>query len=256
MLLSQYLAITQSLIQTPASPIPLITTALLTQYINIARGQVAGQAQCIPAIGQLVTTPGTSGYAFGAIAFSPIDAPMIAGPINIRMISLVTATGQQRVTARDWPWFNNYVIAKPTETTGPPKIWTQYRQGSLGVIFINIPDQAYELAVDAVCYPVDLSGATGEVDAIPYLWTDAVPFYAAYYAYMAFQRQADADTFLDRFQQLMSRARIAVTPEVLPGQYQQGPDPMLPNRLGIHPGGRGGGQPVAGPMPRPPPVGA
>lgn len=235
MLLSQYLAITQSLIQTPASPIPLITTALLTQYINIARGQVAGQAECIPAIGAINTTAGITGYAFSTIQFSPTDAPMIQGAINIRMINLVTATGQKRLTVREWPWFNNFIVAKPTETTGPPKTWTQYRQGAAGVIFINIPDEVYELAVDAICYPIDLTGATGEVDAIPYLWTDAVPFYAAYYAYMAFQRQADADHMLQRFQELMGRARMAVTPGVLPSSYPQGPDPMLPNRLGVHP---------------------
>jgi hypothetical protein len=241
MLLSQYLAITQSLIQTPGSTVPLISTALLTQYINIARGQVAGQAECVPAIGQVVTTPGITGYAFSTIGFSATDAPMIAGAINIRMINLVTATGQKRLTVREWPWFNNFIIAKPTETRGPPKVWTQYRQGSQGVFFINIPDQAYELAVDAVCYPVPLVDDT-TVDAIPYLWTDAVPFYAAYYTYMAFQRQADADHFLNRFGELMGRARVAATPPVLPGSYPQGPDPMLPNRLGVHPAGPGGQQ--------------
>jgi hypothetical protein len=243
MLLSQYLTITQSLIQTPASPIPLISDDLLTTYINIARGQVAGQAECIPAIGQVITTPGTTGYGFGTVQFSAADAPMIEGAINIRMINLVTATGQQRLTLREWPWFNNYVIAKPTETIGPPKIWAQYRQGSQGVFFINIPDEAYELAVDAVCYPIDLETDT-DIDAIPYLWTDAVPFYAGYYAYMAFQRQADADMMLERFQQAMGRARVAVTPGVLPGSYPQGPDPMMASRLGVHPQPQQRGQPA------------
>lgn len=247
MLLSQYQSITQALIQTPPSPIPLLTTAQLTQFINLARGQVAGQAECVPAIGEIVTTPGTTGYAFTAIQFSSTDAPMIQGAISIRMINLVTATGQKRLTMRDWPWFNNYVIAKPVETQGPPKVWTQYRQGSAGVIFINIPDQAYELAVDAVCYPIDLAGTAGEVDAIPYLWSDAVPFYAAYYAYMAFQRQADADHMYQRFQEMMGRARTAVTPSVLSTSYPQGPDPMLPNRLGVHPAAQRGAATAQGP---------
>jgi hypothetical protein len=211
----------------------------LRDFINVARGQVAGQGECVPAIGQLVTTAGTTGYGFGAIQFSTADAPMIEGPIKVRMINLVTATGQQRLTAREWPWFNNYVIAKPTETRGPPKVWTQYRQGSEGVLFINIPDQAYALAIDAVCYPIPLVDDT-TVDAIPFLWTDAVPFYAAYYAYMAAQRQDEADRMFQRFAEFMERARMAVTPGVLPGSYPQGPDPMLPNRLGAHPAAQRG----------------
>lgn len=242
-MLNQYLAITQSLIQTPASPVPLITTALLTTYINLARGQIAAQGECVPAIGAINTTAGISGYAFGTVQFSPTDAPMIKDPIAIRMINLVTAGGQQRLTVREWPWFNNYIIAKPTETTGPPKIWTQYRQGSpQGIIFINIPDAVYSLAIDAVCVPVDLVDDTTP-EILPYLWTDVVPFYAAWYAFMAFQRQADADHMLQRYTEMMARARSGVTPGVLPGTFPQGPDPMLANRLGgpPHPGGQGGG---------------
>lgn len=242
MLLSQYQAITQSLIQTPASPNPLISTTLLNLYINLARGQVAGQSECIPTIITFNVTAGQTAYPFSSLvaALTPADQAIIAGIINIRMINMVTGTGntptgQQRVTSREWPWFNNYIIAKPVETTGPPKTWSQYRQGSTGIFFLNIPDQTYSLAIDAVCYPADLTGAAGEVDAIPFLWDAAVPFYAAYYAYMAFQRQADADHMFQRFNEMMGRARTAVTPGVLPTIYPQGPDPMLPNRLGVHP---------------------
>ena len=242
-MLNQYLAITQSLIQTPASPVPLITTALLTTYINLARGQIAAQGECVPAIGAINTTTGVSGYQFTTIQFSPTDAPSIKNAIAIRMINLVTATGQQRLVVREWPWFNNYIIARPVENTGPPKIWTQYRQGSpQGVIFINIPNAVYSLAIDAICVPVDLVDDTTP-EILPYLWTDAVPFYAAWYAFMAFQRQADADHMLERYTQMMGRARSGVTPGVLPGTYSQGPDPMLPNRLGGPPQREGGQRP-------------
>ena len=239
MLLSEYITITQSLIQTPASPVLLLDNTLLTIYINIARGQVAGQGECIPAIGTITTVPSQSSYSFSAIDF--LEPDLMAGAIHIRMINWVTARGQKRLTVREWPWFNNYVIARPNETYGPPKVWTQYRQGSLGTIFINLPDDTYTLQVDTICYPVNLVDDTTP-DAMPYLWTDCVPMYAAYYAYMAFQRQADADHFLQRYQQLMQRARAAVTPGVLPMVYQQGPDPMLPNRLGLGGGGGRGRQ--------------
>jgi hypothetical protein len=243
MLLSQYLSITQSLIQTPQSPIPLLTTQLLTTYINIARGQVAGQGECLPAQGTLAVSPATFVYQFNQIVWFPSQiAASIAGVINIRMLTYVTGggTGQTRLYPREWPWFNTYVVAQNPPKPGPPKIWTQYRQGSLGTIFLNYLDTSYEVIVDAICYPTDLVDDT-TVDAIPYLWSDAVPFYAAYYAYMAMQRQADADHMLQRFEQLMGRARSAVTPDVQPGSYQQGPDPMMPNRLGVQPAAPRGG---------------
>ena len=144
MLLSQYLAITQSLIQTPASPIPLITTALLTQYINIARGQIAGQAECVPAFASLTVTPNVDGYAFSSLTFA--ESNMIAGALSIRRINYQTATGGwKRVTVRDWSWFNDYVINASPSVAGPPSVWSTYRQGSQGIFYINPLDNQYSL---------------------------------------------------------------------------------------------------------------
>lgn len=242
MLLSQYLAITQSLIQTPQSPIPLLTTPLLTTYINIARGQVAGQGECLPAFGDLAVSAGTQQYAFSLISFP--ENTIIAGAINIRMIQVpVAGGGMRRLYPREWPWYVSFVSSRLVPKVGPPRIWTQYRQGSLGVIYLNHLDGNYTLLVDAICYPVALVDDTTP-DGIPYLWSDAVPFYAAYYAYMAMQRQADADHMLQRYQELMGRARTAVTPAVLPGSYPQGPDPMMANRLGVHPAAPARGGPA------------
>lgn len=245
MLLSQYLAVTQSLIQTPASPNPLITTALLTQYINIARGQVAGQASCIPAFASLTVTPADFGYAFSSFTFA--ESNMIEGALEVRRINYYNPVtqGWKRVTVRDWSWFNDYVINASPPTAGPPSIWSTYRQGSEGIFYLNPLDNSYDLMIDTSAYPVALVDDT-TVDAIPYQWWDAVPFLAAYYAFMAFQRQADADHMLQRYELFMGRARTAVTPDVLPTSYPQGPDPMLPSRLGISGGGARGRGPAMG----------
>lgn len=233
MLLSQYLSITQSLIQTPQSPIPLLTTPLLTTYINIARGQVAGQGECLPAIGDLSVYTGPQSYPFSSISFP--ESTIIGGVINVRMIQVaLPGGGVQRLYPREWPWYVSFVSARTVPKPGRPKIWTQYRQGSLGVIYFNPLDTGYTLYVDAICYPTDLVDDSTP-DGIPYLWSDAVPFYAAYYAYMAMQRQADADHMLQRYQELMVSARASVTPQVQPGSYPQGPDPMAPNRLAVQP---------------------
>lgn len=242
--LSQYLAITQSLIQTPQSPIPLLTTALLTTYINIARGQVAGQGECLPAFGSLAVNTGSVNYPFSSISFP--ESSIISGVINIRMIQVpVAGGGMQRLYPREWPWYVTFVSSRRVPKIGPPKIWAQYRQGSLGVIYLNHLDAAYTLNVDAICYPVDLVD-DNTPDGIPYLWSDAVPFYAAYYAYMAMQRQADADHMLQRYSQMMESAHAAVTPAVQPGSFPQGPDPMMSNRIGVRPAAPRGAGAMAG----------
>lgn len=242
MLLSQYLAITQSLIQTPQSPIPLLTTPLLTTYINIARGQVAGQSECLPAIGSLSVEAAAQEYFFSQVVFA--ETTLIGGINNIRMLTYYVGGGERSLYPREWPWFTTYVRAQPSPKPGPPRIWSQYRQGSwLGALWLNYLDGNYTLRVDAICFPTDLVDDTTP-DGIPYLWSDAVPFYAAYYAYMAMQRQADADHMLQRYQELMGRARTAVTPAVLPGSYPQGPDPMMANRLGVHPAAPARGGPA------------
>jgi len=70
-------------------------------------------------------------------------------------------------------------------------------------------------------------------EAIPQLWQDAVPFYAAWLGFMQIQRQPDADGMMKRFEEMMSRARRAGTSDVLPDNFEQFPDLTLPNKLGL-----------------------
>ena len=106
------------------------------------------------------------------------------------------------------------------------------------------------LWIDIVGLPVDLvTDATP--DAIPYPWVDAVPFLAAYYAYMAFQRQADANMFMERYREIMRRIRSGVTSTALPVNEPGGVGAMIatgksplgapPPQTGARQGQRGGG---------------
>jgi hypothetical protein len=65
-------------------------------------------------------------------------------------------------------------------------------------------------------------------EAIPYLWTDAVPYFAAYLALLSSQtgaRTADADKMMQRYTEFVERAKRAATGDVLPWQYQGQPVP-------------------------------
>jgi hypothetical protein len=105
------------------------------------------------------------------------------------------------------------------------------------------PDQTYTLLCDCVCYPLALV-SDGDFEAIPYLWTDAIPFYAAYYALLSSQtsaRMADGERYFQYYQQFVQRARAAVTPDVMKYNFEQVPDPTGLNQIGMSQGSRNAG---------------
>ncbi len=284
-MLDQYLAITRGLLQNPAAPTSLYSDSDLTTYINLARGQVAGEGQCIR---QYTTAPVVQGQR--QVLFSAISpfGPGIAGVINVRTIwrtipsgiapgnlvviwttasgavmNWVTATGapmtwtipdvivsfsgQVWMTPRSFEWFSLYELNNAAREQGPPTKWAQLGQGAGNAPYGTVgggsfwidpePDGNYTLAMDAVCYPANLVDDTTP-EAIPYLWTDAVPYYAAYMAYLSSQspaRQADALRMFQIYQEFAARARRFSTPGVLPGQNPQQPDPVMVGRLGLAP---------------------
>lgn len=216
MLLSQYQNITQSLIQSPQSPIPLLTTTLLTDFINIARAQVALDGEC-------VRTSGTGSIGGGLTELplaTTVSLPAGSGYAQALVVRNGTVAGA-RIDIRPWDWFVAYNMATPRVTT----VMSHQGQGSLSVLYFSSQGGG-ALWLDVVALPINL-GTDEDPDVIPYPWTDAVPFYAAYYSYMAFQRQADADMFMMRYRDLMRRARGESSSTNLPENDPGGMGAML-----------------------------
>jgi len=226
-----------SLLQAPSSPVPLVPTATIDQYINTARGQVAGQGKCIRQYATLILATGVRTYPFSAVTFAA-GTQGILGPNDARMIWYLVASGQKLIVPEPFEWFAQYRLNNPVPSSGPPTEWAQLGQGQLGTLFFDpLPDFPYVCPLDVECAP-SLLVDNNSPEAIPPLWQDAVPFYAAWLALMQLQRQADADMMMKRFQELMSRARQAATSDVLPDNFEQTPDLTLGNKLGA--AGRGG----------------
>jgi hypothetical protein len=73
---------------------------------------------------------------------------------------------------------------------------------------------------------------------VPVIWTDAVPYFAAYLALMSAQTNARleyAKQMFGLYQEFVDRARRASTPLTLPGIYPQNPNPTRANQLGVAP---------------------
>lgn len=252
-MLNTYLTRTQQLLQNPSAPTSLYSSSDLTSYINQARGQLAGEGECIRVQGTLALSQGTRSYNFSSINLGTPSSTGVQGAINIRQVLRVVASGYTWIRPRPFEWMTFYRLNNPVPQQGAPTEWSQYGQGSApqpsgqasgGSIYVDpIPDTAYTLQLDCACYPIALA-SDSDPEAIPYLWTDAVAYFAAYLALLSAQsqaRQADAERMFQRYTEFVNRARRLATPSVLPGLYPQNPSPVRANQLGIQTRAAGGG---------------
>lgn len=251
-MLNAYLTKTQRLLQNPPAPTSLYSAADVTAAVNTSRGQLAGEAECIRVLGTIPTVVGQRAYNFSDITVGLAAVNGVRGVIHVRRIMYNIGDGQRWLTPRPWEWFDLYNLNNPVPVNSTPTTWAQYAQGSSGTstgsgatgsFYLDpAPDDVLTLTCDCVCYPVDLADDT-TVEAIPYLWTDAVPFFAAYYALLASQtsaRQADAERMFGHYQTFVERARRASNPSVNRWQYQQASDPTQANKIGFKPAAGGG----------------
>ena len=246
-MLNYYIAQTQRLLQNPGAPVSLYSTADITSYVNVARGQIAGEGRCIRRIGTLTTTIGTRMYPFSSIVFTGTG---VQGAINVRAILYNVGTGMAWIKGKSWPWFEFQRLNNPVPTSGAPTEWAQHAQGSAGVGTITnvgagtmssgslwldpLPDLAYTLNCDATCYPTALVADT-DPEAIPYFWSDCVPYFSAYLALMGSQTSAriqQAQQLYALYEQFMARARDFANPDPNNYAFEQSPDPFKANRLG------------------------
>jgi hypothetical protein len=247
-MLTAYQTATQSLLQNPPAPNALYSPTALQTFINSARGQLAGEAKCIRYMGSLVATEGVNAYSFDVITLTNATSAGIQGVLDVETLWYQVGQGMKWIRPRPWPWFARYELSNPVPSYGPPAVWTQFGQGAAaqvspkpvggGSLYISpLPDQEYTIPVDAVCYPIPLVDDTTP-EAIPYLWTDAVPYFAAYLALMSSQTSArieQAKTMFGLYAEFVSRARRASTPMTLPGLSPQQQNPTRANQLGQAP---------------------
>ena len=246
-MLTYYLTQTQRLLQNPSAPVTLYSTADLTSYINVARFQIAGEGRCIRRIGTLTTTIGTRMYPFSSIVFTDTS---VQGAINVRALLYNVGTGMKWINGKSWEWFQYFRLNNPVPTSAAPTEWSQHAQGSAGVGTITnvgagtmssgslwldpLPDLAYTINCDAACYPIALVADT-DPEAIPALWSDAVPYFSSYLALMSSQtssRIQQAQQLFALYEQFMARARDFANPDPNNYAYEQAPDPFKGNRLG------------------------
>ncbi len=209
MALAAYQAITLRLLNDPTNAVYPIGD--VTAAINTGRGQIAGATHCIRTTLSRSTVPGTGDYAL-------LSFPTLASASGV-LVALAPQMGDCAgffLAQREWEWFFKYDYARQTRRTGRPQEWAIQQPAPRGFVSLDpVPDQVYSLAFDMACLPVDLADDT-TIEAIPYPWTDAIPYFAAYLLYQDKQRTADAQAMLQRWGEFMSWGTRQVVSTVLP----------------------------------------
>lgn len=208
----------------------------LRDWINIARSQVATEGEAIHRLGTINTVNAQPQYNFSGI--TPTGGGNIGGVIAVRQLSLAATL----LTPREWEWMYVYYVANGLPS-GTPKEWAQLGQGLAGTFYLGpTPTGLLAVNADVIVLPGTLNVDT-DVESLPYPWTDAVPYFSAYMAFLTKKMYVEADKMFELYERFMMRARAQSTPTVLPSQYPGG---TAARRAGQHAGIVGPSTPAPG----------
>lgn len=135
--------------------------------------------------------------------------------------TVAVSWGASKPVLRQYPWsaFQAYLRSVNIVSQNYPSIWAQYAQGVRGSVYLfPIPATLAQMEWDCYCTTADLVDDES-IDLIPYPWTEVVPFYACYYAYLNAQRGDDAQRMLADYKRLVIEGRMGSTPAVVPSFY-------------------------------------
>lgn len=101
---------------------------------------------------------------------------------------------------------------------GQPCVWTRYQNN---VLIRPVASSVYPMQWDTICSVIDLTD-DNTPEAIPYPFTDAIPYYAAYLALFNSQRAGDAQMMLEEYEKFARRARAFWQRTIIPNVYYSG----------------------------------
>lgn len=189
--------------------------------ITLSGGGGSGAAATVTLTPFLTTIASQEVYNF--TAYSSLIQASNPGVDSILAVQTVAVSwGSQKPVLRntDWSTFQAYCRSVNLASTNWPTIWSQYAQGANGSLYLwPIPSQAMQMDWDCYCLPSDLvTDATPEV--VPYPWTRAVPYYAAYLAKMSDGDRDAALFFYAEHARRVTEARSMSTPAMIPDFYE------------------------------------
>jgi hypothetical protein len=186
-----------------------------TTVISFTGGGGTVAATASPVINCLNTVANQEIYTFAA---ANQYAALTSGVASILFVeSVAVSWGALKPTLEKWNWndLQARIRAYPIQS-GQPAMFAQLGQGQGGSLFIQpVPTQSAAMDWVCICTPINLALDT-DPEAIPYPWTDAVPYYAAYLCFMNARRKEEAANMKAIYVEHMMDARSASEPYDIP----------------------------------------
>jgi hypothetical protein len=168
------------------------------------------------------TVPNQEIYTFASVnTILAANNPGVKAVIGVQ--SFAVSWGSIRPVLQNWDWtsFQAYCRSYNYGAVNYATIAAQYGQGTTGSVYLfPVPATYASMQWDCWCVPIDLVDDT-TTEAIPYPWTDAIPYLAGQFAYENAQRADDANRATARYKQFLRENRMYVTPAMAPNMYAE-----------------------------------
>jgi len=199
----------------PGSGYDNLTTAVLSDPTGAGSGGVL-----LPTVlGQNLLVVGQEVYTFASRNAAAQLTPGVSAIQGVFSIAASWGSSKPTLGRKSWGQFQAKYRAWSNGWLNNPAVWAQYAQGALGSVYLApIPSSPFSMDWDTFCTPIPLNSDV-DPEAIPYPWTDAVPYYAAYLALSNAQRKADAADKFAEYSMFMRRGRAMSETPFIPDQY-------------------------------------
>lgn len=140
--------------------------------------------------------------------FADVDLSQFPGVKEIyavRGVSIIYSNYRYSLPCYSFSTYQAMIRQYPFQYQYVPTFCSQFGQGAGGsMYFYPLPSQTYQMDWDCQCIPLDLV-TDGSPEAIPAPWTETVPYFAAYLAYMELQNMNAAAFYLDQYDKFAGR---------------------------------------------------
>lgn len=155
--------------------------------------------------GFLTTVAGQEVYKFKNIATDPSNG--IGQVFSVKTIAMLWGTWRYVTAVPSFSRYQAIIRTYSNQYLDIPYWFAQYGQGTNGSVYMYpIPSAVYQMEWDCLCLPIVIN-KDSDPEAVPYMWTEAVPYYAAYLGFLSSGDFDKAEYMIRKYDEWMHRAR-------------------------------------------------
>ncbi|MBU6232200.1 hypothetical protein KGP36_06155 [Patescibacteria group bacterium] len=156
------------------------------------------------------TVAGQEVYQFSDVFTDPANG--VGEIFVVKSVSLLWGTWRYMTVAPSFSKYQAWVRTYTNQYLYIPFFCANYGQGDKGSLYMYpLPSTVYPMEWDCLCLPLPLKMDT-DPEAIPFMWTECVPYFAAYLALLGAQQYEKANFMKQTFDEWMHRARAYSQP--------------------------------------------